>query len=230
MAESRVLEELARIDMQRAMSHPMLPDLKYFSLIYGRQINKDRLLKLRSKCLQEVMATFYNNLARTDSFSAFPAVVAFEAVRDQFWRDCAVWKVTEKLSTRKRKFNQKTEKAIQTEIQRLYKNERNRWFAGKSDIQSRVKMGANRIESMARHELGAYQSIQALLFSVVIESWMAFEILVGDLFFEALDYGPSQWRINVAQKYTEFRRGSNWEPQKVAPTIVMIRKKNMDHL
>jgi hypothetical protein len=79
------------------------------------------MLKIRSNCLEEVMVTFYNNLARTDSFSVFPAVVAFEAVRDQFWRDCAVFKITGELSTRKRRFNKKTEKAIQREFSRLDK-------------------------------------------------------------------------------------------------------------
>src|SRR5205809_1735270 len=100
-----------------------LPDLKYFALIHGRHARKDRMLKIKSKCLEEVMVTFYNNLARTDSFSAFPAVVAFEALRDQFWKDCAVFKVTGKLSSRKRRFDKKTEKAIWSEVSRLNKAE-----------------------------------------------------------------------------------------------------------
>jgi hypothetical protein len=73
---------------------------------------------------------------------------------------------------------------------------------------------------MAGHEVGSYQSIQALLYAVVVESWMAFEIFVADLFCEALDHGLPEWRINIGRKYKEFIGGSNWEPQKIAPRVV----------
>jgi hypothetical protein len=195
-------------------------DLKYYALIHGRHVRKDRMLKIRSKCLQNVMVTFYNNLARTDSFSVFPAVVGSESLKNQFWTDCAVFKVTGKLSTRKRKFDKKTEKAIRAEFSRLHKSGRSRWFKGKTDDQARILSAANRIEFMCRHELGAHHSIEALFYAVVVESWMTFETFVADLFYEALNNGLPEWRINVGRKYKEFIGGSNWEPQKIAPRVV----------
>lgn len=178
-----------------------LPDLKYFALIHGRHARKDRMLKVRSKCLQEVMVTFYNNLAGTDSFSAFPAVIAFEAVRDQFWRDCAVFKITGKLSIHERKFDDETERAISAEFLKLHEAERLRGFAGKSDIPANIRQGASRIEHMAAHELGSHDSIQNLLRAVVVQSWTAFETLAADLWFTALDYGLPEWRKRASIKY-----------------------------
>jgi hypothetical protein len=221
------LEVAAGTDMGGIVSRPSLPDLKYFSLIYGRKIDKERLLKTRSPCLNEVVATFYNNLVRTDTFSVFPAAIAFEAIRDQLWRDCAVFKVMGKVAIRGQELSAKQKKAIEKELRKLVSAEhKQQAFAGPSGIQTRIKIGANHVEGMASYELGSSDGIKALLFAVIVESWMAFEILVADLFYEALDHGPSEWRINVGRKHKEFSGGSNWEPQKVAPPVVHDPQEN----
>src|SRR5438067_13117154 len=106
--------------------------------------------------------------------------------------DYAVFKITGKLSTRKRRFNKKTNSAIHREFLRLKKAEMRRWFAGKDDvqtrlqhgaesIQTRLQQGASRIEGMAAHQLGSSKSVTALLYAVVNQSWTAFATLSGEI-------------------------------------------------
>jgi hypothetical protein len=157
------------------------------------------------------------NIQRTDSFSLFPAVVAFTAITNQLWRDVAVFKATGKVSLRKQKFNKKEKMAIEKELRKIAKAHKNR-FVNRFNVN--LGIGAKQVEMMAAKEFGSSQSLEALLFSVVVESWMAFETLVADLFHTALDYGQADWRISVGSKFKEFRGGSNWEPQKIAPSII----------
>ena len=208
-------------------AEPVLPDYKYFSLIYGRQIRRDRLLNLQSECLKPVASAFFENVARTDSFTLFPAVLAAESLQDQLWLDYAVFKVTGKISTLSRRLSKDKSKAVRNELARLYKAHHRRFMAGKdTGIKRKIEAGVRQINIMTSHETGSSDSIKALLFAVIVESWMAFEILVSDLFYESLDHGISEWRINVGQKYNEFSRGSNWEPQKVAPGVIHDPQKN----
>src|SRR5207342_2896082 len=59
--------------------------------------------------------------------------------------------------------------------------------------------------------LGANQSMEAILFDVVIESWTAFETLAADLWYTALDHGPEEWRKRTALKSNKFK-GGDQEP------------------
>lgn len=188
--------------MEKGMSAPCFRDWKYFDLIHGRQVHRDQLLKVRSKHLQTVANAFFNNIARTDSFSLFPAVVAAEALRDQLWRDYAIFKLTGKVSLRKRSYGEKTEAAINRQIIKLGKAAGRRFIKGNhAELHRRITSGVNQINEMLRHETGANQSMQNIMFAVVLESWTAFETLAADLWFTALDHGASEWRKRSGIKY-----------------------------
>jgi hypothetical protein len=90
----------------------------------------------------------------------------------------------------------------------------------------KVRRGADKIQRLASYQVGSSQSLEALLFAVVVESWMSFETLASDLFYTALDNGLSEWRIRTGQKFKEFTGGSNWEPQKITPRWLTTRKQN----
>ncbi len=187
--------------MGKDMSSPFFPDHKYFDLIYGGHVRRDRLLNLRSKCLQPVANTFFDNVARMDSFSAFPAVVAAESLQKQLLRDYATFKVTGALSWRRENpYSKKTEAAIRRETQKLSKSEYRRVMSGKTPLHDKVKVGADRINEMLSHELGTNQAMEAILFSVVLAVWTAFETLAADLWYVALDHGPVEWRTRVSGK------------------------------
>jgi hypothetical protein len=148
---------------------------------------------------------------RTDSFSLFPAHVAAEALQQQLWTDVAIWKVTGKVSARKNRFSAKQLRAIRGIVEKLQKASRKRRFKGKNADERRQTHGLQYIEHLLKHEMGAAQSMQAILFSTVIETWTAFETLAADLWYAALDYGPGEWRIAVQEKAKEFKKGSNFE-------------------
>jgi hypothetical protein len=194
------------------MASSFFPDFKYFGLIHGRHTRRDLLLNLRTAELRPVASAFFNNIARMDSFSVFPAVVAAEALQDQLWRDCATFKVTGKVSIRPRKHSKKTEAAIAREIKKIAKAQYRRFASGdQTEVRGKVKVGADQINEMLSHEHGSNQSMEAIMFSVVIESWMAFETLAADLWFMALDYGPAEWRNRTLLKSSKFKKGDDSE-------------------
>jgi hypothetical protein len=198
------------------MASSVFPDYKYFNLIHGRHVRRDRTLNLRSACLRPISQTFFENVARIDSFSVFPAVVAAESLQKQLLRDCATFKVTGALSWKREKpFSKKTETAIRREMQKLSKSEYRRVMSGKTPIHDKVKVGADHINGMLSHELGTNQAIEAILFSVVLAVWTAFETLAADLWYVALDYGPGEWRTRVLSKSSNFKKRDNLDNEGV---------------
>jgi len=142
----------------------LFPDYKYFELVAPRKhARRDALLNLRSTYLMDVAKAFFNNIARTDSFSWFPAHVAAKALRKPGEED------------------------------------------EDDDDARRLRIGVPFINEMLRHELGANQSMQNILFSIVIESWTAFETLAADLWAVALDEGLPEWRKRGGVRYDKPR-------------------------
>jgi|GEM_PF-4904708 len=171
-------------------------------------------MNVRSTCLTLPANAFFANVSRTDSLSWFPAVVAGEALQKQLWRDYAIVKVTGKLTIRKTPFSNQTERAIAGEILKLEAKRMARFMAGEDDRRKRwLTLGMGHLNDLLERTEGANQSVRAIMFSVVIESWMAFEVLAGDLFFAALDNGFPKWRINVHERRSEFTKGSDWMPK-----------------
>ena len=156
----------------------------------------------------------------------FPVVVAAEAFQQQFWRDQAILRVTGKLSLRKKSIDEKTGRAIEREMRRFERAATKRRFASGQDDRHKRRMtvGLRHIEEMLSHDLGTNQSMVALLFSVAVESYTAFESLAGDLLYTALNQGPPEWRMNVWAKRNKFERGSDWDP--FMPTITRDPQKD----
>ena len=158
-------------------------------------------MNLRSACLRPVANAFFQNVARMDSFSNLPAVIAAEAFQEQLWKDCATFKVTGALSAqRKRPYSKKIGESIQCEFVKLQNAERRRFKRGEVRMSDKIKRGADHVIGMLGHEVGAMQGMEATLFSVVIETWTAFESLCNDLWVVALDNGIADWRKRVKLK------------------------------
>ena len=190
---------------------PRFHDFKYSELLLTKGVRRDETLNLSSgDALRKIADDFFNNIGRIDSFCLFPIVVAAEAFQKQLWRSQAILKVTGKLSLRKKTIDEKTAKLIGREMRKLELAQRKRFMAGKDDRHKRrMTVGLGHINEMLDGDLGTNQSMEALLFSVVVESYMSFESLAGDLLYKALDSGPSEWRLNVQGKSHKFERGSN---------------------
>lgn len=187
---------------------PFFPDWKYFDLVApGRHARRDRVLNISSECLREVVQAFLVNVARMDSFIFFPAEVAMQALGNQIIRDHAIFKITGKITIRNRQFDKETLRAINKEIVKQRGIQKRKFNSGKeSREQRRLSSGVGYINQLLGTSYGANQSIEALLFSVIVESWVAFETLAADLWFTALDYGPPEWRARTLSKAHKFRK------------------------
>jgi hypothetical protein len=193
-------------------------DFKYYSLLIGEPKWRPSLNAVASDCLRPLTKAFGMNLKRTASLAFTPVELAYAARRDQRFADYAASKATGKIEPQLSFLDEdELPEPIRLELEHERDKER---LVSQHDFDERRKdYGLSYVESFLNAHPGMQVSMEAIMSSVVTESWMAFEILVTDLFYEALDHGPSEWRINVGRKYAEFRRGSNWEPQKVAPTV-----------
>jgi hypothetical protein len=177
----------------------LLRDWKYPELVApGRQARSERIMRVRSPYLRPVAAAFYINIGRAGNLALFPAEVAVQALGKQLIEDYAIFKVTGKLSIRRRAFNKKTLTAITKEILRQRKAQKNRYWSGKEDrAMQRITKGVQHINELAGSQAGSNKSVEVILSSVCVESWIAFEILCTDLWFLALDHGSPDWRKRV---------------------------------
>jgi len=165
------------------------------------------------------------NAIRTASFALTPAEISMRAQRDQIWKDFAIFKATGKLDPDVPQIvDEATKEVVLREVSRLYAlfQEQSLEEIGKL----RRELGVEYINRLLQASHGMHQSMVAIMSSVVIESWMAFETLAADLFFKALDHGPPEWRIRTAQRHKEFSGGSNWEPPKISPAVMHDPQEN----
>jgi hypothetical protein len=179
-------------------------------------------LNPKTEWLKPIGAAFFRNVSRVDSLCWFPAVVADEALRKQLWRDYAIVKVTGKLTLRKTPFDRKTEKAISLEVAKLERAEHEKKISSDDQHKRRRKCGVRVINELLcpkgevinlSDAFGSHASIQSILFSAVIEAWIAFETLANVLFFTALDKGLPKWRISVQNRRSEFAKGNDFKPR-----------------
>jgi hypothetical protein len=195
-------------------------DFKYSELIAPRKHTpRDRILNVSTPGLASVSSAFFRNVARTDSFSLFPAHVAADALQERLLEDVAIWKVTGRLSARKKKYTPKQQREISRIIQKLRDANVRQQLKGENMIERRQTEGLPFIEGLLSHQVGAAQSMQAIMFSIVVETWIAFETLAADLWYAALDYGPKEWRIPVLEQSRKFKKGSNFEKRARPKTI-----------
>jgi hypothetical protein len=158
-------------------------------------------MSVRSPYLRSVAAAFYINISRAGNLALFPAEVAVQALRKQLIEDYAIFKVTGKLTIRRPAFNKKTLTAIDKEILRQRRAQKKRNWSGKEDHATRrITEGVQYINQLAGTQAGSNKSIEVILSSVCVESWIAFETLCNDLWFIALDHGPADWRKWVRLK------------------------------
>jgi hypothetical protein len=199
-------------------------DFKYLELVRPKKhARRENVVRVRSACLNEVVNTFFNNVARTNSFCWFPAHVAAQAIRDQLCRDYAVFKVTGKLNLRKASYDERTEKAIWMESR---KQKRRMTQKGAGDDERRLKIGVPYIRDLLSHEFGTQQSMLNILFSVVVESWTAFETLAADLWYVALDHGSEEWRKRSGLKYDKPRVSDSEPPASIDLDTIADPQKN----
>jgi hypothetical protein len=172
---------------------------KYEALISGRKKREAfvrDLATVRSRKLHGICNTFAVNTGRMSALSLAMAEIAYQIRRDQWCLDYAMFETEREVKPPFTIF-QPSEK-----VRAEYAIQLDKCIAMSVSQQSglRANWGADSIRYMLLFTPGMDSAMEALLSSVVIGSWIAFETLASDLWVAALDYGPAIVRQRVWQK------------------------------
>ena len=152
---------------------------------------------------------FAGNMTRTASFALMPAEISYRARRDQRWEDFAVTNQTGKSFPELMRIQNAVEphcfdepdpkEQIERHIEGLYSNFIKNIVPEKLDV-LRQTFGVEYVESLLKNSNGMRESMAAVMSSVILESWTAFECLASDLWAVAVNEGPPDLaqRINIA--------------------------------
>jgi hypothetical protein len=190
-------------------------DFKYYSLLVGESGWEASLRAIRSECLHPLANAFATNLMRTASLAFTPVEIAYRARQDQRFEDYAAFKSTGNIDL---KLSFLVEEELSDVIRQEIKQERDKEkLLSKNEFgELRKDYGLSYIESFLNVTPGMQVSMEALMSSVVVESWMTFETLSADLWFTALDHGPAKWRIRTLRKANKFKKN---DPEEKPSTI-----------
>lgn len=192
---------------------------KFRELIVGKAPWNDILSSVETLCLRPPVQIYQDSITRTANLAVMPAMIAFIARRDQLYISNARFKVEGKGYT---KLEELGSEQFTDEIVEAV-NEQIESFSELPDsLQKHLKgeLGARYIEFHLKDSPPVQSSIEAILTSIVIESWTAFESLASDLWVAALDEGPKAI-ANRMFATEEFKRG---EPI----TVKMLRDLEYD--
>ena len=154
------------------------------------------LATVRTKRLHSLVNNFAAGTARISALSVTLSEVAYRVRREQWSMDYAILKTHGYLP----------EPLTNFKIAPECRGEFNRQIE-KFNSLPRPKLsefiatwGAGYINIMLATEVGMKETMEALLSSVLIDSWMAFEILASDLWVRAIDFGPSILRKRLISR------------------------------
>jgi hypothetical protein len=195
-----MIKRLGRQFQARATPQIIMRDkYKYLALISGRTKRRsflDDLATVRTKKLHRIANAFALNTGRAAALSVALAEVAYSIRRDQWCMDYAAYKTGGEVEPPFTVFQPSAKLRAEFAIQH------GQWVSLSAEELSPLlaKWGAGTINLMLQSVPGMDVSMEALLSSVVIESWIAFETLVSDLWVTAVDIGPAILRKKVLAK------------------------------
>jgi hypothetical protein len=173
-------------------------DYKYLDLVTKKPESEECVnivSRVRSQPLQQLSGAFSTNLKRIAAFSIMPAELSGMALRDGHLAAYAMREATggklvpslveqlenpESTSVKYTEIFESESKKIQSENDPL------------NHIGLLRKYGVGYIQEQLKLQQGMRESMEAILSSVVVESWTAFESLAGDLWVAGVDNEPGE--------------------------------------
>lgn len=173
---------------------------KYLALVVGRSWWRafvDDLSTIRTPQLHAIANAFAANIGRAMVLGSTYSEIAYQARRNQWCMDYALQSAGLVIPPPLTSFNPSAEVIHEYRRQLLA-------FNSLSDGERSTLMahwGAAFVgDVMVKFTPGMDRSMEALLSSTLIQSWMAFEVLASDLWARAIDRGPAHLRKRVARK------------------------------
>lgn len=149
----------------------------------------DAFETVRSPCLKACANAFFANMLRTTAFAMMPAEIAFQVRRDTLFMSNAKFRAAGQTeSTLDSLIDDNLTAEVFSEMATQMQQ-----FVSLGRIEAnriRGELGLTFIEVLARTNAGMADSMDAMLSSVVADSWTAFEVFVGDLWAAGVDNGP----------------------------------------
>jgi len=134
---------------------------------------------------------FRSNLRRVAKFQVLPSELVFQSRRDDVITNKAIERMTGMRRQELEDFhNEECSVAIQSEVGRLF----DEFNVLPFPVQMRLRdqLGIQYIEEMLTRHEGLQSSMDAILASMILLSWTAFECFAGDLWCAGVDHGPQE--------------------------------------
>jgi hypothetical protein len=153
----------------------------------------------RTKCLRPIAEAFQWNLIRSSTFALLPSWIALEALREQLWLDYAATKSGHSINPDLFEFRlQASSQVAADEFNRLVETYRKLPDEQHRELLDSIGISYIEYRLKIRDQRAVPTAIEALLATVIIDSWAAFENLVSDLWVTAVDKGPSEVASRVS--------------------------------
>lgn len=173
----------------------MTHDYKYLDLVTKRpewEESVNTVDRIKSEVLKQPSEAFATNLKRIAGFTVMPAVISGLALRDAHLAAFAsleahgeiVPSLLDQLA-RDQSNPKKYNEVFEREAKKLQTD----------NTEKNIKLvnhGLQYIQTQLDNQQGMRESMEAILASVIIESWTAFESLAGDLWVAGVDNGPKE--------------------------------------
>jgi hypothetical protein len=169
---------------------------KYLALILGRKQRKafmEDLATVRTKKLRGIVNSFAVNTARASALSVTFAEIAFRVRRDQWCMDYSIYKTEGNIPEPLSEFTPSPK------CRGEFENQISKFASLTPEHLGELlsHWGAGYVNLMLQTTTGMEVTMDTLLSSTVIESWIAFETLAADLWVRAVDVGPTILRTRL---------------------------------
>ncbi|PYL10069.1 MAG: hypothetical protein DME34_01280 [Verrucomicrobia bacterium] len=162
-----------------------MANFKYAAVVLGRKEWEECVMDLamvRSDSLRPVIDAFVENVGRSDCSALTPAQIAWKVRRDQVLADCAMFAATGKLGPDLLEFektfeeNAKYKEEFESITKKFFSN-----LTPEQNSQLIFKYGIGYVNILLEGSQAMQRAMEALLASLVLESWTTFETLASDL-------------------------------------------------
>lgn len=154
------------------------------------------LATVRTDSLRGIVDAFVFNTGRARALALGFAEIACTVRRDHWCMDRARLKIEGEMQS---PFN---DTPVSDALEKEFHAQRASWENDSPESKSSLigHFGVRYIQELTQSNPGLDMSMDALVSSVIIESWIAFETLAGDLWVAAVDAGPAVLRKRVLLK------------------------------
>ena len=175
-------------------------DFKYTQLVTNPgqwDTTLKNLLEVKSKCLLPCAMAFHANMKRTEDFARFPAGIALGNRRDICCLINAIHRITGKTDLTLR---QLVEFDLTPDVFEEMMRQNREFISQDENTLNKLlrRSGMEIIDGYGKQDPNMSSSLDALMTSIVLESWLFFEAFASDLWAAGVDNGKSKIQAALA--------------------------------